>query len=212
MALPGGNGFQPTRMLRLGLSFTGGTDISVKFTQPTNADKVKARPRRPRHDRGVGNHRRYGRQALRDSNADGVRQRFGAGLERAQHRRAGRSRGLADYGRRPFARPRILDQGALGAGHRARHPVHLHCFPLRLELHLRLGHRHRAGSRCGDDDRHLRPGRQARRRRLLGGSADGHRLLGHGHDRHPRPNSREHQINGGRRRTTRSSTNRSSRR
>jgi preprotein translocase subunit SecF len=38
----GGNGFHANRMLRLGLSFTGGTDISVKFTQPTNADKVKA--------------------------------------------------------------------------------------------------------------------------------------------------------------------------
>ncbi|HEX3670188.1 MAG TPA: protein translocase subunit SecF [Candidatus Cybelea sp.] len=37
----GGNGFQPGHMLRLGLSFTGGTDITVKFTQPTTADKVK---------------------------------------------------------------------------------------------------------------------------------------------------------------------------
>src|SRR5580692_1944815 len=38
----GGGGFHANRMLRLGLSFTGGTDISVKFTQPTTADKVKA--------------------------------------------------------------------------------------------------------------------------------------------------------------------------
>ncbi|MBV9232859.1 MAG: protein translocase subunit SecF [Candidatus Eremiobacteraeota bacterium] len=38
----GGNGFQPSHMLRLGLSFTGGTDIAVKFTQPTTADKVTA--------------------------------------------------------------------------------------------------------------------------------------------------------------------------
>jgi preprotein translocase subunit SecF len=37
----GGNGFNPSHMLRLGLSFTGGTDISVKFTKPTNADAVK---------------------------------------------------------------------------------------------------------------------------------------------------------------------------
>src|SRR5580700_7469290 len=37
----GGNGFQPSRMLRLGLSFTGGTDIAVRFTQPTTADRVK---------------------------------------------------------------------------------------------------------------------------------------------------------------------------
>jgi preprotein translocase SecF subunit len=37
----GGTGFQPSHMLRLGLSFTGGTDIAVKFTQPTTADKVK---------------------------------------------------------------------------------------------------------------------------------------------------------------------------
>ncbi|HEV3092162.1 MAG TPA: protein translocase subunit SecF [Candidatus Cybelea sp.] len=38
----GGDGFHANRMLRLGLSFTGGTDIAVKFTQPTTADKVKA--------------------------------------------------------------------------------------------------------------------------------------------------------------------------
>jgi preprotein translocase SecF subunit len=38
----GGNGFQPSHMLRLGLSFTGGTDITVRFTQATTADKVKA--------------------------------------------------------------------------------------------------------------------------------------------------------------------------
>jgi preprotein translocase SecF subunit len=38
----GGNGFQPSHMLRLGLSFTGGTDITVRFTQPTTADKVRA--------------------------------------------------------------------------------------------------------------------------------------------------------------------------
>ena len=37
----GGQGFQPSHMLRLGLSFTGGTDITVKFTQPTTADQVK---------------------------------------------------------------------------------------------------------------------------------------------------------------------------
>ncbi len=37
----GGNGFAPAHMLRLGLSFTGGTDIAVQFTQPTTADKVK---------------------------------------------------------------------------------------------------------------------------------------------------------------------------
>ncbi len=37
----GGQGFQPSHMLRLGLSFTGGTDIAVKFTKPTTADQVK---------------------------------------------------------------------------------------------------------------------------------------------------------------------------
>jgi len=37
----GGQGFQPSHMLRLGLSFTGGTDIAVKFTAPTTADRVK---------------------------------------------------------------------------------------------------------------------------------------------------------------------------
>jgi preprotein translocase SecF subunit len=38
----GGDGFHANRMLRLGLSFTGGTDITVQFTQPTTTDKVKA--------------------------------------------------------------------------------------------------------------------------------------------------------------------------
>jgi preprotein translocase SecF subunit len=38
----GGQGFVPSHMLRLGLSFTGGTDISVQFTQPTTTDKVRA--------------------------------------------------------------------------------------------------------------------------------------------------------------------------
>lgn len=38
----GGQGFQPSHMLRLGLSFTGGTDIDVQFTQPTTSDKVRA--------------------------------------------------------------------------------------------------------------------------------------------------------------------------
>lgn len=37
----GGTGFQPSHMLRLGLSFTGGTDITASFTQPTNLDAVK---------------------------------------------------------------------------------------------------------------------------------------------------------------------------
>src|SRR5271170_4121064 len=37
----GGNGFQPSHMLRLGLSFTGGTDIDVQFAQPTTTDKVR---------------------------------------------------------------------------------------------------------------------------------------------------------------------------
>jgi preprotein translocase SecF subunit len=37
----GGDGFHANRMLRLGLSFTGGTDITVQFTQPTTAEKVK---------------------------------------------------------------------------------------------------------------------------------------------------------------------------
>ncbi len=38
----GGQGFQPSHLLRLGLSFTGGTDIDVQFTQPTTSDKVRA--------------------------------------------------------------------------------------------------------------------------------------------------------------------------
>jgi len=38
----GGQGFQPSHMLRLGLSFTGGTDISVQFQQPATTDQVKS--------------------------------------------------------------------------------------------------------------------------------------------------------------------------
>ena len=38
----GGGGFQPSHMLRLGLSFTGGTEVDVTFTQPTTSDAVKA--------------------------------------------------------------------------------------------------------------------------------------------------------------------------
>ncbi|MBV8148340.1 MAG: protein translocase subunit SecF [Candidatus Eremiobacteraeota bacterium] len=37
----GGQGFQPSHMLRLGLSFTGGTEIDVTYAQPTTSDKVK---------------------------------------------------------------------------------------------------------------------------------------------------------------------------
>jgi preprotein translocase SecF subunit len=38
----GGQGFQPKNMLRLGLSFTGGTDIAVTFDKPTTTDAVRA--------------------------------------------------------------------------------------------------------------------------------------------------------------------------
>ncbi|MBV8245883.1 MAG: protein translocase subunit SecF [Candidatus Eremiobacteraeota bacterium] len=38
---PGG-GFQPSHALQLGLSFTGGTDIDVRFKQPVGEDRVKA--------------------------------------------------------------------------------------------------------------------------------------------------------------------------
>jgi preprotein translocase SecF subunit len=38
----GGRGFQPSHMLRLGLSFTGGTEVDVAFTQPTTTDAVRS--------------------------------------------------------------------------------------------------------------------------------------------------------------------------
>ena len=38
----GGHGFQPSQMLRLGLTFTGGTEVDVAFTQPVTTDAVKA--------------------------------------------------------------------------------------------------------------------------------------------------------------------------
>jgi preprotein translocase subunit SecF len=37
----GGQGFQPSHMLRLGLSFTGGTEITVKYAAPTTVDAVR---------------------------------------------------------------------------------------------------------------------------------------------------------------------------
>ncbi len=38
----GGHGFQPSQMLRLGLTFTGGTEVDVAFTQPVTTDQVRA--------------------------------------------------------------------------------------------------------------------------------------------------------------------------
>jgi preprotein translocase SecF subunit len=38
----GGQGFRPSHMLRLGLSFTGGTEVDVAFTQPTTTDAVRS--------------------------------------------------------------------------------------------------------------------------------------------------------------------------
>ena len=38
----GGQGFQPKQMLRLGLTFTGGTEVDVAFTQPVTTDAVTA--------------------------------------------------------------------------------------------------------------------------------------------------------------------------
>ena len=41
LTAPGG-GFQPSHMLQLGLSFTGGTEIDVNFTQPASQDKLRS--------------------------------------------------------------------------------------------------------------------------------------------------------------------------
>src|ERR1700678_1007453 len=38
----GGHGFQPSQMLRLGLTFTGGTEVDVTYNAPTTTDAVKA--------------------------------------------------------------------------------------------------------------------------------------------------------------------------
>ncbi|MDE2481675.1 MAG: protein translocase subunit SecF [bacterium] len=38
----GGKGFQPSQMLRLGLSFTGGTEVDVTFAHPVTADQVRS--------------------------------------------------------------------------------------------------------------------------------------------------------------------------
>ncbi len=38
----GGQGFQPKQMLRLGLTFTGGTDVDVTFKTPTTSEGVKS--------------------------------------------------------------------------------------------------------------------------------------------------------------------------
>jgi preprotein translocase SecF subunit len=38
----GGHGFQPSHMLRLGLTFTGGTEVDVTYNAPTTTDAVRA--------------------------------------------------------------------------------------------------------------------------------------------------------------------------
>ena len=38
----GGQGFQPSHMLRLGLSFTGGTEVDVTFNTPTTTDALRS--------------------------------------------------------------------------------------------------------------------------------------------------------------------------
>ena len=38
----GGRGFQPSHMLRLGLTFTGGTEVDVAFTRPVTTEQVTA--------------------------------------------------------------------------------------------------------------------------------------------------------------------------
>lgn len=38
----GGQGFQPSHMLRLGLTFTGGTEVDVAFTRPVTTDALKS--------------------------------------------------------------------------------------------------------------------------------------------------------------------------
>ncbi len=37
----GGQGFQPSHMLRLGLTFTGGTEVDVTYTKPVTSDQLK---------------------------------------------------------------------------------------------------------------------------------------------------------------------------
>lgn len=48
----GGGGFQPSRMLRLGLSFTGGSDVQVTFTRPVSVADVE-RALAPLHWQGT---------------------------------------------------------------------------------------------------------------------------------------------------------------
>ena len=198
----GGQGFQAKNMLKLGLSFTGGTDITVQYTQPTTVGAVTAALS------GLG----LTDESITTAGTDGkgfviqTQSSFAndstPDVESARHRRSGRSCEVADLRGRSVARARIPHQRAAGAGDRARHPVRLHRVPLRLELHLRPRHRHRAGSRRADDDRHLRARRPPCRRRVPGCRADGHRLLRHGYDRHSRSNSRKHQGHGRPSRTT----------
>ena len=90
----GGQGFQPSHMLRLGpLVHRRHRHRRDSSTQPTTTDAGQARRSRrsglteeSRHDGGQR------RQRLRHPDADRVCQRFGAAVGRAQHRRAGRSR------------------------------------------------------------------------------------------------------------------------
>ena len=129
-------------LLRLGLSFTGGTDITAKYTQARRAEQVKAAlatvgitdatvntigepgrttasaTRSRRRRRSATTRRRSGTRWRR-------RARSIARVVAVSHRSARRSRAN-------------ICSTPQGAGHRDRHPVPLHRVPFRLELHLRL--------------------------------------------------------------------------
>ena len=130
----GGQGFQPSHMLRLGLSFTGGTDIAVKFTRPTTSDQVR------KALSGLG----LTEESITTAGTDGtgfvIQTQTAFANDSApmwnalnQHRTGG-PRGVLHHRRRTVARPRVSHQSALGARHRARHPVSRYRVPLRLEL------------------------------------------------------------------------------
>ena len=186
--------------LRLGLSFTGGTDVTVKF----------AHAGRPRRDRqGAGRHRVTDAQ-INTLNKPGepVGERYtietqtdfgnvtdplwnALGTVARSTARSRRSRPSARRSRREY----LLNALKALVIAIAIQFIYI-AFRFGWNYIFGLGDDHRARARLGDDDRHLLAREQARRRRVPRRRADRHRLFGHGHDRDPRPDPREHQDHG----------------
>ena len=93
--------------LRLGLSFTGGTDVTAKFAHPVDRDALYKALAADQRDRRADQHadqaRRTARRALHDRDAKRFRERHRSAVEGARQRRRGRPRAVVDLDRRAVA-------------------------------------------------------------------------------------------------------------